>query len=259
MMVKLVSQQEQKRKKKEGRTAHLSIEDQILMTLEYYREYRTFFHLGTDNGLDESNLQRTVVKIESILIKSGYFNLPGKKVLLSADQIETILTDATETPTARQKKVRNGRPINRSGKGKRKYSGKKKRFVNKTQVVVDAHTKEVICVDFALGACHDYKLYKQSKLRIHPHIKLKTDSGYLGLKRLHPNSELPQKNTKLKKLTKQQKKHNRQLARERIGNEHVIGKLKIFKLLENRYRNHARFGLRFTLIAGFYNANLNAA
>jgi hypothetical protein len=125
--------------------------------------------------------------------------------------------------------------------------------------VVNAHTKEVICLDFALGACHDFKLYKQSKLRIHPQIKLKTDSGYLGIKRLHPNSELPQKNTKFKKLTKQQKRHNRQLARERIGNEHVIGKLKIFKLLENRYRNHSRFGLRFTLIAGIYNAHLKAA
>lgn len=104
VMVKLVSQHEQKRKKKAGRTAHLSIEDQILMALEYYREYRTFFHLGTDYGLDESNVQRTVVKIESILIKSGYFNLPGKKVLLSADKIQTILTDATETPAARPKK-----------------------------------------------------------------------------------------------------------------------------------------------------------
>ena len=104
VMVKLVSQHEQKRKKKEGRTANLSIEDQILMTLEYYREYRTLFHIGTDYGLDESNVQRTVVKVESILIGSGHFNLPGKKVLLSADKIQTILTDATETPTARPKK-----------------------------------------------------------------------------------------------------------------------------------------------------------
>lgn len=104
VMVKLVSEHEQERKKKQGRTANLSIEDQILVTLEYYREYRTLFHIGTDYGLDESNVQRTVVKIESILIKSGYFNLPGKKVLLSADKIQAILTDATETPAARPKK-----------------------------------------------------------------------------------------------------------------------------------------------------------
>jgi len=104
VMVKLVSEHEQERKKKEGRTANLSIEDQILMTLEYYREYRTLFHIGTDYGLDESNVQRTIVKIESILIRSGYFNLPGKKVLLSAEKIQTILTDATETPAARPKK-----------------------------------------------------------------------------------------------------------------------------------------------------------
>jgi len=162
-------------------------------------------------------------------------------------------------PRQDQKKVRKGRKIKGSAKPKRRYSGKKKRFVNKTQLVVNAQTQQVLCVDFALGSTHDFNLYKQSKLGIHPQIKLKTDSGYLAVKRLHANWELPQKNTKLKKLTKEQKKHNRQLARERIGNEHVIGKLKIFKLLEHPYRNHSPFGLRFTLIAGLYNAHLNAA
>ncbi len=108
VMVRMVSEHEQKRKKKEGRTAHLSIGDQILMVPEYYREYRTLFHIGTDYGLDESNVQRTVVKIESISIQSGYFNLPGKKVLLSADKIQAILTDATGTPTARPEKSPKG-------------------------------------------------------------------------------------------------------------------------------------------------------
>ena len=81
-----------------------SIEDQILMTLTYYGEYRTFFHLGTDYGLHESNLQRTVEKIEHILLKSGYFKLPSKKILLSNEQVKVILTDATETRAFRPKK-----------------------------------------------------------------------------------------------------------------------------------------------------------
>lgn len=104
VMIMLVSQAEKKRKKKAGRKAKLSLEDQILMSLAYYREYRTFFHLATDYGLSESNCQRTVVKIETILIKSGYFNLPGKKLLLSNKEIETILTDVTETAIQRPKK-----------------------------------------------------------------------------------------------------------------------------------------------------------
>jgi hypothetical protein len=104
IMVLLVVQAEKRRKKKAGRKAKLRIEDQLLMSLTHYREYRTFFHLATDYGLSESNCQRTVVKIENILIKSGYFNLPGKKLLLTKQEIETILTDVTERPVQRPKK-----------------------------------------------------------------------------------------------------------------------------------------------------------
>ncbi|MDZ7933898.1 MAG: IS5 family transposase [Emticicia sp.] len=259
IMVVIVTSHEKKRKKKDGRNANLTIEDQILMTLTYYREYRTFFHLGTDYGLHESNVQRTVEKIENILLKSGYFNLPGKKVLLSNEQITTILTDATESPAFRpKKKIKNGKKIKRSSKQRRKYSGKKKRHTHKSQVIVNADTLEIICVSFANGSCHDFKLYKNSKIRINPSIKQKTDSGYQGLEKLHQNSDLPQKKTKKHKLDKEQKKKNRKLSSERVENEHVIGKLKIFKILENRYRSHSGFGKIFTLISGIYNANLAA-
>ncbi|MBT7070475.1 MAG: IS5/IS1182 family transposase, partial [Anaerolineae bacterium] len=40
--------------------------------------------------------------------------------------------------------------------------------------------------------------------------------------------------------------------------EHVIGKLKVFRILSERYRNRRkRFGLRFNLIASLYNFELN--
>jgi len=55
--------------KKTGRINKLIIEDQVLMTLNYYREYRTYFHLGQDYGLHESNVYGTIEKIESILVK----------------------------------------------------------------------------------------------------------------------------------------------------------------------------------------------
>jgi len=35
-------------------------------------------------------------------------------------------------------------------------------------MVVDADTKQIISVHFEKGACHDFTLYKKSKLRIHP-------------------------------------------------------------------------------------------
>lgn len=123
-------------------------------------------------------------------------------------------------------------------------------------MVIDAATQQIICVHFEKGSCHDFKLYKQSGLRIHPGIKQQMDSGYQGAGKLHGNTELPIKNTKHHKLTKEQKRGNRQLARERVRIEHVNAKAKVFHLLKYHYRSHSRFGLRGTIIAALINANI---
>lgn len=262
IMVLIVREYDIKHKKKAGRTSNLATEDQLLLLLEYYREYRTLFHLGFSYGLAESNVYRTIVKLENILITSGYFRLDGKKVLTSAEKIKEILIDATELPAQRpKKKVRNRLKIKRSSKQKRKYSGKKKAHTHKIQVVENADTKQIICLHFATGSCHDFNLYKKSKLRVHPDIKQKVDKGYVGILKLHRNVDIPLKNTKLHKLTKEQKKNNRLLAKQRVPIEHTNRRLKIFGILQQKYRSHAKLGLRATLIAAFCNADLysNAA
>jgi hypothetical protein len=97
-------------------------------------------------------------------------------------------------------------------------------------------------------------MFKESKVRIHPDIKLVTDSGYQGIKKIHANSELPKKKTKKDPLSKEDKKKNRELSSERVLNENVIGMLKRFKIIADRYRNRRkRFTLRFNLITGIYN------
>jgi transposase len=90
--------------------------------------------------------------------------------------------------------------------------------------------------------------------------KLVTDSGYQGVQKEHANTEMPAKNTKLHPLTKQQKQSNRALSQQRILVENVIGSLKHFRILAERYRNRRnRFGLRFNLIAAIYNLELSHA
>lgn len=80
------------------------------------------------------------------------------------------------------------------------------------------------------------------------------DSGYQGLGKLHKNTKTPTKKSKHHPLTKEQKAKNRAIARERIGCEHVIGRLKVFRILMERYRNRRkRFGLRFNLLAAVCN------
>jgi hypothetical protein len=92
-----------------GRPPKLSRADQLLMTLMYWREYRTEFHIGLSYGVSESTVCRTVRKVEDALIKSEQFHLPGKKVLQSSDMvIEIVLVDATEQPIERPKKDKKG-------------------------------------------------------------------------------------------------------------------------------------------------------
>ena len=89
-----------------GRPTTLTIEDQLLMTLMYWREYRTQFHIGETYQVSESTVCRTINKIENMLIQSGQFSLPGKKKLQESDTlIEIILVDATEQAIERPKKT----------------------------------------------------------------------------------------------------------------------------------------------------------
>ena len=95
---------ESKQQTARGRKSNLSIENQVLLTLSFWREYRTLFHLGRDWGLHESNVSRLVRRIEDILIKSGKFALPGKKRLLEAGSIKYTIVDVTEREIERPKK-----------------------------------------------------------------------------------------------------------------------------------------------------------
>lgn len=80
------------------------------------------------------------------------------------------------------------------------------------------------------------------------------DSGYQGLSKLHEKSLTPRKKPRKTELTDEQKQSNRELARRRVVVEHVIRRLKIFRILAERYRNRRkRFSMRFNLIAGLYN------
>jgi hypothetical protein len=92
-----------------GRKPKLSREDQLLMTLMYWREYRTEFHIGVSYEVSEATVCRTIQKIENVLMKSGEFRLPGRKALQPSDTlIEVVLIDATEQPIERPKKSNEG-------------------------------------------------------------------------------------------------------------------------------------------------------
>lgn len=107
-MIEILTTANKIKKNKGGRTNKLSIEDQLLMALEYLREYRTYFHIGKSYEVSESTAYKIIKWVENILIKNPLFALPGKKELLKSDiKFETILIDATESPIERPKKSKN--------------------------------------------------------------------------------------------------------------------------------------------------------
>ena len=88
-----------------GRKPKLCLEDRLLLTLMYWREYRTYVHIAQTYGLSESAVCRTVHAIETALLRSGQFTLPGKKALTKSDiAFEVVVVDATECPIERPKK-----------------------------------------------------------------------------------------------------------------------------------------------------------
>ena len=101
-------QQYEAAKTKSGRPSALSLEEQIVLSLTYWREYRTLYHISMDFGIHESSASRIIRKVEDILVDSGKFELPKKLPSKVDDDINwsVVIVDATETPIERPKKTK---------------------------------------------------------------------------------------------------------------------------------------------------------
>ena len=76
--------------------------------MQYWREYRTYFHIASNWGIHEATAYRTVKRIEDILVTASEFHLPGKRQLQQAEtEIEVIVVDVAETEIERPKKNKN--------------------------------------------------------------------------------------------------------------------------------------------------------
>ena len=127
----------------------------------------------------------------------------------------------------------------------------------KAQIAVDADSLSIISTHFCSGRVHDFQLFKKSRILFSQDTLIAVDTGYLGIAKRYTNILMPKKRTKLHPLTDEEKKANRAISSKRIFIEHVIGALKRFRIISDRYRNRRkRFALRFNLIAAIYNAEL---
>lgn len=100
-MVKILEEADIKKKKLGGRPSKLSIEQKLLLTLQYWREYRTYFAIGQDFKISESYCYKTVIWVEDTLVKSRAFALPNAKEVMKE---KILVIDATESKIERPKR-----------------------------------------------------------------------------------------------------------------------------------------------------------
>ncbi|MDR2942572.1 MAG: transposase, partial [Treponema sp.] len=198
-------------------------------------------------GASKSAVCETVQWVENTLAKDKTFKLPGKKALRKAENaIEYIAAGVAEGP------------IRRPEKGQKEHYSGKKRHAIKAQAIIEGKSKKVLGAREAKGGVHDFQVYKDAIGKsVKASILIRADLGYLGIEKLHENSRIPKKGSRLHKLNRRDKAYNKRLARERAAIERINAKIKTFKSMACLYRNHCgRHLLRMSLICGIINREL---
>jgi hypothetical protein len=113
---------------------------------------------------------------------------------------------------------------------------------------------EIIATTVHNGRRHDFRMYKESGVHVHRDTLIRADSGYQGLQKIHAHTILPVRGTKKRPLSTPDRAHNHMHSSKRIVVEHMIRRLKVFRILKETYRNRRRrYGLRLNLIASLVN------
>ena len=231
-----------------GRKHALDLADRLLMLLMYYRTYATHALLGFLFGVDDSAVCRNINPLQPLL--AGIFRIPERKVKLDPEDLRELFFDATERPTRRPEG------------GQREFYSGKKRHTIKTQVVVVRRTEppgpgakprkvRIAAVAASCpGSTHDKKLYDRSRVIVPAGCE--ADGGH-GLPR-HGSGDTHSQAARGGELTARQKAGNRRVARRRIAAEHGIGKMKVWRVASECYRNPVnRHTLIMKNVAGLHN------
>lgn len=225
--------------KRPGRDFKLELSDMVMMLLIYYRSYISQAFLGYLFGIDDSRVCRLIKKIEPLLARTVAIR---KDRHLSQEEVENLIIDATEQPIERPKRRQT-----------KYYSGKKKRHTLKTEIRITPKGRIVHVSRHFPGSVHDFAVYKDGP-PVHKDVRAFVDSGYQGLDKLHQATELPYKKSKNRKLDKEERHYNTGLSRLRVRVENTLCKIKVFRILSDRYRNKRKgYSLKFNIVAGIVN------
>jgi len=241
---RLSKRKDRKRDIGAGRPFKLDLRDRFVMLLVYYRLYITYTLAGFLFDLDQSNICRDIQKIEKLIREC--VPIPQKiygitKRIKTPEEVERYFPgflsfiDSTE-----QQQI--PRPKNKR-KRKAYYSGKKKRHIVKTQFMVNNHGFIIHKTDHKKGSRYDYDIYKENRPATPNQVVNVFDLGYLGVEKDFPRqiSSIPKrKKTKSMELSQEEINFNQEHSKKRIVIEHVISRLKKYRILADVFRNRLR-------------------
>jgi hypothetical protein len=220
-----------------GRTSQLATPaDRLFFILFYFRHYPTQETLGFLFGLSQPQAHHWIHRLTPLLNQAlGHEQqLPAR----SAAALETVLAacpglafiiDGTERPTRRPQDSQRQRDD---------YSGKKKRHTKKNIVLTDKETGTIVGLGATQpGSVHDKKCVDAEGYTFPEGSKLYQDTGFQGYAPDGATTCQPKKKPRGKELTAAEKAVNQEISRERVGVEHSIGRVKVFRIIGDVFRN----------------------
>jgi len=213
-----------------------NLQDKLLFILFYFKVYPVQEVQGYVFGMGQTQAGEWLHRLTAILNRALCYEkqLPARKaqdiaqVLKMCPDLEFIL-DGTERPIRR--------PKNKE-KQKEYYSGKKGRHTVKNNILTEKPTKKVkVLSATGEGKKHDKKLADEQAIPFPKGSKVWKDTGFQGCEPESVTTYQPMKKPKGKELTPEQRQTNKELSKERIGVEHSIGGIKVFRIVHDIFRN----------------------
>lgn len=237
--IKRLSRKDRKNAIGQGRKFDLELIDRLLMLLVYYKLYITYCLLGYLFNLDQSNVYRNIKYLVPLVKLCAPLPEKVHKKIRKIGDVKELLKyfpemkafiDATEQEIPRPKNKR---------RRKSYYSGKKKKHTVKTQIMTNKKGMILHKTKHVHGKTHDYELFKKKPPPIPQNVEANMDKGYKGVETDFPNLKvkIPVKKPRGKELSKEDKRYNKKLNRERVVVEHSIRRIKTFNIMGEEFRN----------------------
>jgi len=245
-----------------GRKGHLATSaDKLFAALLYLKSYPTFDVLGFMLNMERTRACRNVHLLLPVLEKTL-----GRQLVLPKRQIHSMEEFLSLFPEVKDVFIdgsdrRVQRPRNPKKQNKL-YSGKRKTTTRKNVVVADEKKQILYLTPTKSGRRHDKRLLDKSGIENLPdNITAWVDTGFVGLPKIHANTQIPKKHTKGRTLSYEEKQNNRLIASFRVVVEHAICGMKRMRAATDVYRNRKiNFDDKLTLLsAGIWNYHLRFA